>query len=136
MLTNARGEVAEWGRALDWPGDRVVLGSNPAAATSCQNVGNSVYLALPVSFGGDTKRRRSLLSGVYGYATLHDHHLPITDKAKYLGITISNDRKWNKHVSNITSKANSTLGMLSQLEWVPLATRRANTRLCMMYTVH
>ena len=26
-------------------------------------------------------------------------------------------------------------GMLGQLEWVPLATRRANTRLCMMYRV-
>ena len=128
--------------------------------------------------------------------------LVATDSAKYLGITISNDLKWNKHVSNITSKANSTLGilrrnlrlsshtvkthayqalvrphlgyasavwdphthynthklemvqrraaryvcnrwhntssvtgMLSQLEWVPLATRRANTRLCMMYRV-
>ena len=133
--------------------------------------------------------------------TLHDHPLPITDSAKYLGVTISNDLKWNKHVSNITSKANSTLGilrrnlrlsshtvkthayqalvrphleyasavwdphthyntqklemvqrraaryvcnrwhnpsvtgMLNQLEWVPLATRRANTRLCMMYRV-
>ena len=134
--------------------------------------------------------------------TLHDHPLPITDSTKYLGITISNDLKWNKHISNITSKANSTLGilrrnlrlsshtvkthayqalvrphleyasavwdphthcntqklemvqrraaryvcnrwhntssvtgMLNQLEWVPLATRRANTRLCMMYRV-
>ena len=133
---------------------------------------------------------------------LHDHPLPITDSAKYLGITISNDLKWNKHISNITSKANSThgilrrhprlsshtvkthayqalvrphleyapavwdhhthcntqklemvqrraaryvcnrwhntssvTGMLNQLEWVPLATRRANTRLCMMYRV-
>ena len=134
--------------------------------------------------------------------TLHDHPLPITDSTKYLGITISNDLKWNKHISNITSKANSTLGilrrnlrlashtvkthayqalvrphleyasavwdphthcntqklemvqrraaryvcnrwhntssvtgMLNQLEWVPLATRRANTRLCMTYRV-
>ena len=136
--------------------------------------------------------------------TLHDHPLPITHSTKYLGITISNDLKWNKHISNITSKANSTLGilrrnlrlsstshtvkthayqalvrphleyasavwdphthcntqklemvqrraaryvcnrwhntssvtgMLNQLEWVPLATRRANTRLCMMYRV-
>ena len=47
-------------------GDRVVLGSNPAAATSLRNFGNSVYPALPVSFGGDTKSLRSgLLSGVY-----------------------------------------------------------------------
>ena len=41
------------------------LGSNPAAATSLRNFGNSVYPALPVFFGGDTKSRRSLLSGFY-----------------------------------------------------------------------
>ena len=44
-----------------WTGDRVVLGSNPAAATSLRNFGNSIYPALPVSFGGDTKSRQSLL---------------------------------------------------------------------------
>ena len=49
-----------------WTGDRVVQGSNPAAATySLRNFGNSVYPALSVSFGGDTKSRRSLLSDVY-----------------------------------------------------------------------
>ena len=52
-------------------GDRVVLGLNPAAATSLRNFGNSVYLALPVSFGGDTKSRRSLLSGVYARVVKH-----------------------------------------------------------------
>ena len=31
--------------------------------TSLRNFGNSVYPALPVSFGGDTKIHRSLLSG-------------------------------------------------------------------------
>ena len=36
-------------------------GSNPAVATSLRNFGNSVYPALPVSFGGDTKSRRSLI---------------------------------------------------------------------------
>ena len=51
--------VAEWIRALAWTGDRC---ANPAAATSLRNVGNSVYPALPVSFGGDTK----------GHATRND----------------------------------------------------------------
>ena len=46
-------------------GDRVVLDSNPSVETSIRNFGYSVYPALPVSFGGDTKSRRSLLSGVY-----------------------------------------------------------------------
>ena len=35
--------------------DRLVLGSNPAGATSLQNFGgNSIYPTLPVSFGGYT----------------------------------------------------------------------------------
>ena len=56
-----------------WIDDRVVLGSNPAAATSLRNFGNSVYPALPVSFGGDTKSRRSLLSGVYARGSKISH---------------------------------------------------------------
>ena len=38
-----------------------------------QNFGNSVYPALPVSFGGDTKSRRSLLSGVYARGSKRSH---------------------------------------------------------------
>ena len=55
------GVVAECGLER-WTGDMVVLGSNPAAAISLRNFGNSIYHALPVSFGRDTKSRRSLLS--------------------------------------------------------------------------
>ena len=31
---------------------------------------------------------------------------------KYLGVTITNDLKWNTHISNICTKANGTLGFL------------------------
>ena len=58
---------------MRWTGDRLVLGSNPAAATSLRNFGNSVYPALPVSFGGGTKSRRSLLSGVYARGSKRSH---------------------------------------------------------------
>ena len=54
-------------------GDRVVLGSNPAAATSLRNFGNSVYPALPVSFGGHTKSRWSHLSGVCARGSKRSH---------------------------------------------------------------
>ena len=67
------GAVAEWVREFGWTGDRVVLGSNPAAATWLRNFGNSVYPALPVSFGADTKSRRSLLSGVYARGSKRPH---------------------------------------------------------------
>ena len=63
--------VAEWDRALYWrPGGP---GFESAAATSLWNVGNSVYPALPVSFGGDTKSRRSLPSGVYARGSKISH---------------------------------------------------------------
>ena len=65
---------ARWLSGLErWTGNRVVLGSNPAAATSLRNFDNSVYPALPVSFGGDTKSRRSLLSGVYARGSKRSH---------------------------------------------------------------
>ena len=50
-----------------WPG------SNPAAATSLRNFANSVTPALPVSFGGDIKSRRSILSGVYARGSKSSH---------------------------------------------------------------
>ena len=59
-----------------WTGDRTIQGSNPTAENfSLRNFANSVYPALPVSFGGDTKsrRRRSLLSGVYARGSKRSH---------------------------------------------------------------
>ena len=50
-----------------WPG------SNPAVLTSLRDFGNSVHPALPVSFGGDTKSRQSLLSGVYARGSKISH---------------------------------------------------------------
>ena len=34
------------------------------------------------------------------------------EKIKYLGVTITNDLKWNTHVSTICIKANRTIGFL------------------------
>ena len=43
---------------------------------------------------------------------LHGHSLEKTDSTKYLGITLQSNLKWDKHINNITSKANQTLGFL------------------------
>ena len=69
------GGGGRWPSGLErWTGDRTVRGSNPTAENfSLRNFGNSVYPALPVSFGGDTKRRRSLLSGVYARGSKRSH---------------------------------------------------------------
>ena len=41
--------------------------------TSLRNFSNSVYPALPVYFGGNSKSRRSLLSGVYARGSKRSH---------------------------------------------------------------
>ena len=39
------------------------------------------------------------------------HKIPV-ESIKYLGVTITNDLKWNTHISNVCTKANRTLGFL------------------------
>ena len=43
---------------------------------------------------------------------LHGHVFESVDKAKYHGVTISEDIKWEGHINNICGKANKTLGFL------------------------
>jgi myo-inositol-hexaphosphate 3-phosphohydrolase len=47
---------------------------------------------------------------------LHGHVLESVDKAKYLGVTISEDLKWESHINNICGKANKTRLPVSQPE--------------------
>ena len=46
--------------------------------------------------------------------TLHGHILEHVTSAKYLGVTISSDLKWNNHISNICQRANNTIGFLKR----------------------
>ncbi len=48
---------------------------------------------------------------IYPY-TLHGETLEEVTSAKYLGVTISDDMTWNRHVDKITARANSKLGFL------------------------
>ena len=43
---------------------------------------------------------------------LHGHTLKSVDAAKYLGVTIPKDLKWNTHIENAKTKANRVLGFL------------------------
>ena len=46
---------------------------------------------------------------------LHGQVLCITDSTKYLDrLTITSHLKWNSYIQNVTSKANSVLGLLSR----------------------
>ena len=53
--------------------DRGILGLNPVGGTLLRNFGNSVNPILPVSFGCDTKSRRSVLPGVYARGSKKSH---------------------------------------------------------------
>ena len=46
--------------------------------------------------------------------TLHNITLKSVDTAKYLGITISKDLSWNKHIDNITASATNTLRFIKR----------------------
>ncbi|KAK7094476.1 hypothetical protein V1264_006033 [Littorina saxatilis] len=52
-------------------------------------------------------RRRTTLPYEY---QLHGQKLQEVTQAKYLGVTLTKDLKWNTHIANITTKANRALG--------------------------
>ena len=54
---------------------------------------------------------RSKESNQHQYS-LHGHVLQHVTSAKYLGVTIQADAKWDQHTTNIVNKANRTLGFL------------------------
>ena len=43
---------------------------------------------------------------------LHGHTLETVQEAKYLGVTLTKDLTWNRHIDNVCAKANKTLGFL------------------------
>ena len=46
--------------------------------------------------------------------TLHNHTLESVTSAKYLGVTLQSNLKWNLHYDNIISNANKSLGFLKR----------------------
>ena len=56
-----------------------------------------------------TNKRSSEIQANY---TLEGTVLENVESIKYLGVTITNDLKWNTHISNVCTKANRTLGFL------------------------
>ena len=45
---------------------------------------------------------------------LHGHKLEHVQTAKYLGVTISHDMRWNTHVDNLVKKGNQVVGLLQR----------------------
>ena len=55
---------------------------------------------------------RKQIKKIYASYTLEGTVLKNVKSIKYLGVTITNDLRWNTHVSNICTKTNRTLGFL------------------------
>lgn len=49
--------------------------------------------------------KRNIIDSEY---QIHGQQLEIVKKAKYLGVTMQKDLKWNTHISNMCTKANNT----------------------------
>ena len=55
---------------------------------------------------------RKRIKKIHASYTLEGTNLENVESIKYLGVTITNDLRWNTHVSNVCTKANRTLGFL------------------------
>ena len=53
--------------------------------------------------------RRQIINTSY---QIHGHTLEVVDSSKYLGVTISEDLTWRKHIDDTVNKANKTLGFV------------------------
>lgn len=57
---------------------------------------------------------------------IRGHRLEVVDSAKYLGVTIHKNLRWNEHIDNITKKANSTRAFIQRnLQHCPRNTKAA-----------
>ena len=54
----------------------------------------------------------SIKKKTHTFYQLGGHILEQVDSNPYFGLQISEDLKWSTHISNITKKANSTIGFL------------------------
>ena len=43
---------------------------------------------------------------------LHGHTLEVVEASKHLGVTITNDLSWDRHIDNVAAKGNRTLGFI------------------------
>ena len=67
-------------------------------------------LVLPEMYcNQDQPNRRRIIDTNY---QIHGHTLEVVDSSKYLGVTISEDLTWRKHIDDTVNKANKTLGFV------------------------
>ena len=59
-----------------------------------------------------TNKQSRKIQAIPANYTLEGTEMENVESIKYLGVTITNDLKWNTQISNVCTKANRTLGFL------------------------
>ena len=63
---------------------------------------------------------KKLTNKIQASYTLEGTVLEIVEIIKYLGVTFTNDFKWYRHISDVCTKANRTLGFLRRTLFVQI----------------
>jgi hypothetical protein len=79
------------------------------AIKACVILNNMINLVLRRRSAKVGQPRVSIIEVDY---ILHNHILEPVTSAKYLGVTLQSNLKWNTHIDNITSNGNKSLGYL------------------------
>ena len=88
---------------------REVKQTNDAHATTCVSLSQGLFTLFTRSIWATLSNYNHPSKFTY---SLHSTDLKTTDTAKYLGITISQDMKWTKHITQTSSRANRALGFI------------------------
>jgi hypothetical protein len=76
----------------------------------------------PMSFIHQVLRITNKKKPVLHSYTMHDQILQNVDQKPYLGVQFTNTLKWDTHINNILTKANTSLGFLRVGSWTRLST--------------
>ena len=97
-------------RDIKTPGDAVVLQEDLNALARWEERWGMQYHPDKCTLIRITRKKKPSLTTY----TLRGHQLEVVDQATYLGVEISANLSWNKHIAKVKTKANRTLGFIKR----------------------
>ena len=96
-------------RTINNQADSVLLQNDLASLQDWEDKWQMSFNAKKCQVIRITPKNRPPLPTTY---KLHGHTLDTVDASKYLGVTISNNLTWDRHIDNAIGKGNKTLGFI------------------------